>query len=110
MPSTARTDGRPSSGRCATRCTHGLGLRFNFVLANLYRDGNDALGWHADNERELGLYPCIASLSFGASRRFCMRARARDRRFTVLLEPGSLLLMWGTSQRDWQHSCRDRGM
>jgi alkylated DNA repair dioxygenase AlkB len=81
-----------------------LGIRFNFVLANLYRDGNDALGWHADNERELGRYPCIASLSFGVSRRFCMRARARDRRFSVLLEPGSLLLMWGASQRDWQHS------
>ena len=81
-----------------------LGIRFNFVLANLYRDGNDALGWHADNERELGPYPCIASLSFGVSRRFCMRTRTRDRRFSVLLEPGSLLLMWGTSQRDWQHS------
>ena len=100
-----RADSWPPVIRTLRDALHSrLGLRFNFVLANLYRDGNDALGWHADNERELGLYPCIASLSFGASRRFCMRARARDRRFTVLLEPGSLLLMWGTSQRDWQHS------
>ncbi len=82
-----------------------LGIRFNFVLANLYRDGNDAMGWHADDERELGEFPCIASLSFGASRRFCLRDRGPEcRRTEVVLESGSLLLMWGTSQRDWQHS------
>ena len=88
-----------------------LAIRFNFVLANLYRDGNDALGWHADNERDLGPFPCIASLSFGASRRFCMRQRTEDRRASIMLESGSLLLMWGTSQRDWQHSVpRSRGV
>lgn len=82
-----------------------LGIRFNFVLANLYRDGNDAIGWHADDERELGAFPCIASLSFGAPRRFCLRARGTERRrIDVVLESGSLLLMWGISQRDWQHS------
>ena len=82
-----------------------LGIRFNFALANLYRDGNDAIGWHADDERELGASPCIASLSFGSPRRFCLRERGSERRrIDVMLESGSLLLMWGRSQRDWQHS------
>ena len=82
-----------------------LGFRFNFALANLYRDGNDAIGWHSDDERVLGEFPCIASLSFGATRRFCLRDRTPQRhRVSILLEAGSLLLMWGTSQRDWQHA------
>jgi alkylated DNA repair dioxygenase AlkB len=81
-----------------------LGIRFNFVLANLYRSGQDAMGWHADDEPELGHRPCIASLSFGAARRFRLRARVGARRVDLLLEPGSLLLMWGRSQRDWQHA------
>jgi alkylated DNA repair dioxygenase AlkB len=88
-----------------------LGIRFNFVLLNLYRDGNDCIGWHADNERELGEQPCIASLSFGAPRRFCLRARdGTHRRADVMLESGSLLLMWGRSQQRWVHSLpRSRG-
>jgi len=82
-----------------------LGIRFNFVLANLYRHGQDAMGWHADDEPELGECPCIASLSLGASRRFCLRARDGSRRRTeLLLESGSLLFMWGRSQHDWQHA------
>jgi len=82
-----------------------LGIRFNFVLGNLYRDGNDAMGWHADDEPELGEYPCIASLSFGAPRRFDLRARDdTKRRASLVLESGSLLLMWGRSQRRWQHA------
>jgi alkylated DNA repair dioxygenase AlkB len=82
-----------------------LGIRFNFVLANLYRTGQDAMGWHADDEPELGARPCIASLSFGAPRRFRLRARdGRARRVDLMLEHGSLLLMWGRSQRDWQHA------
>ena len=82
-----------------------LGIRFNFVLANLYRTGNDAMGWHSDDERELGEQPCIASLSFGAARRFCLRARdGSARRAELVLEHGSLLLMWGRSQRDWEHA------
>lgn len=82
-----------------------LGIRFNFVLANLYRDGNDAMGWHADDESELGEWPCIASLSFGAPRRFDLRARdGTGRRTSLMLESGSLLLMWGSSQRRWQHA------
>lgn len=82
-----------------------LGIGFNFVLANLYRTGQDAMGWHADDEPELGARPCIASASFGAARRFCLRARDdRTHRVDLMLEHGSLLLMWGRSQRDWQHA------
>jgi len=82
-----------------------IGVRFNFVLANRYRDGNDSMGWHSDDERELGPSPIIASISFGATRPF--RFRARDdsgRRVGIDLECGSLLLMWGRSQRSWQHA------
>ncbi len=81
-----------------------LGWRSNFVLANLYRDGRDSIGWHSDDERDLGSRPCIASLSFGASRRFRLRSRDGARCTALLLEHGSLLLMWGTSQRLWQHA------
>ena len=82
------------------------GARFNSVLANLYRDGNDAMGWHSDDERELGPEPLIASLSFGAARRFRLRHR-NDRTQPVLsieLGHGSLLLMAGTTQRHYQHA------
>ena len=56
------------------------GARFNSVLANLYRDGKDAMGWHSDDEPELGARPVIASLSLGETRRFLLRARAGDTR------------------------------
>jgi alkylated DNA repair dioxygenase AlkB len=80
------------------------GQRYNSVLCNLYRDGNDAMGWHSDNEPELGAQPSIASLSFGAPRRFRLRQR-RDKRQRIELElaPGSLLLMAGATQQNYQH-------
>ena len=77
---------------------------FNSVLANAYRDGRDGMGWHADDEKELGEEPLIASLSLGASRRFRLRARKGDEAKDLLLEHGSLLLMRGKSQRDYRHS------
>lgn len=89
------------------------GLRFNSALANLYRDGNDAMGWHSDDEAELGVDPAIASVSFGASRRFLLRHRRRkDRpRIEILLSDGSLLLMAGPLQTHWQHAVpRSRGV
>lgn len=76
---------------------------FNAVLANLYRDGRDANGWHADDEPELGDEPFIASLSLGAPRDMRFRHRATGSTWTLTLTPGSLLLMYGDSQRDWQH-------
>jgi alkylated DNA repair dioxygenase AlkB len=80
-------------------------IRYNFVLLNLYRDGRDSMGWHADDEVALGPQPCIASLSLGAPRRFVLRAcDGKHRQIARTLEPGSLLMMWGDSQRDWQHA------
>lgn len=78
--------------------------RFNGVLANRYRDGGDGMGWHSDDEPELGPAPVIASASFGAPRRFLLRHRASGRREELLLGHGSLLVMAGPSQRCWQHA------
>jgi alkylated DNA repair dioxygenase AlkB len=79
------------------------------VLANLYRDGNDSMGWHADDEPELGDEPVIASVSLGAERDFTLRRR--DRRGQTVAMPlphGSLLLMAGPTQRHWQHALPKR--
>jgi alkylated DNA repair dioxygenase AlkB len=82
-----------------------LGLRFNSVLANLYRDGRDSMGWHSDDEPELGPEPVIASLSFGAMRTFRLRERATRRPVLSLeLAHGSLLVMAGQTQRHYQHA------
>ena len=80
------------------------GDAFNSVLANLYRDGADRLGWHADDEPELGPAPVIASASFGAPRRFLLRPKRRGgASVPIVLEPGSLLVMRGATQRNWMH-------
>jgi alkylated DNA repair dioxygenase AlkB len=82
-----------------------LGVAFNSVLANLYRDGRDSMGWHADDEPELGPEPTIASVSLGATRRFVFRHRRDNRRkLEIPLPSGSLLVMAGTTQRDWKHA------
>ena len=89
------------------RVQHACGTRFNSVLANLYRDGNDSMGWHSDDEAELGPRPVIASLSLGAERRFRLRRRSpRGTRAPPLglpLSHGSLLCMAGDTQRHYQH-------
>jgi len=77
---------------------------FNSVLCNLYRDGRDAMGWHSDDEAELGARPVIASLSFGATRRFRLRGRHDPAlRLELELESGSLLLMTGATQTHYRH-------
>lgn len=76
---------------------------FNAVLINLYRDGQDSMGWHKDNEPELGPEPTIASVSLGATRRFLLRA-ADKTQHELLLNSGSLLLMGPELQKHWQHS------
>jgi len=76
---------------------------FNSVLLNYYRDGTDSVGWHADNESELGERPIIASLSFGATRTFELRRRTTGKVAKVPLTSGSILVMRGTTQRDWVH-------
>lgn len=81
------------------------GARFNAVLLNLYRDGRDGMGWHSDDEPELGPEPMIASVSLGATRRFCLRHRSRkDLKLDLALADGSLLLMAGSTQRRWVHA------
>jgi alkylated DNA repair dioxygenase AlkB len=77
---------------------------FNSVLANLYRDGSDAMGWHSDDEPCNGPEPVIASVSFGAERRFDFRHQQSGEKVSVLLPHGSLLVMSGLSQHCWQHS------
>jgi alkylated DNA repair dioxygenase AlkB len=77
---------------------------FNCVLLNLYRDGADSNGWHADNEKELGKHPQIASYSFGAARFFHFKHRSiKEQRYKVELHHGSLLLMEGAMQEHWLH-------
>ncbi|GAA3713324.1 alpha-ketoglutarate-dependent dioxygenase AlkB [Oceanisphaera sediminis] len=76
---------------------------FNGVLLNLYRHGRDSMGWHADNEPELGSNPVIASVSLGATRRFLLRHKNGERR-QLLLSHGSLLVMAGEMQHHWQHA------
>jgi len=77
---------------------------FTTVLLNLYRDGKDSNGWHADDEAELGKNPVIASLSLGAPRFFHLRHNQDPKqRYKLLLEHGSLLLMGGETQHHWKH-------
>lgn len=82
------------------------GHRFNSVLLNLYRDERDSVGWHSDNERELGDDPVIASLSLGETRTFKFRHRTRKdlKTLSLPLSDGSLLLMAGTTQKCWHHA------
>jgi len=79
-------------------------FNFNTLLINLYRDGNDSNGWHADNEKELGEKPIIASLSFGEERPFHFKHRTiKTQRHKLILEHGSLLIMKGEMQQYWLH-------
>ena len=81
------------------------GARFNSVLANCYRNGQDSMGWHSDDEPELGPDPSIASLSFGAPRRFCLQHRKQKmQRLELLLQDGDLLLMAGATQANYRHA------
>lgn len=83
---------------------------FTTCLLNRYRDGRDSNGWHADNEKELGQNPVIASVSFGAARFFHLRHNQdKSLKHKLLLEHGSLLLMQGTTQHFWKHQIPKTG-
>ncbi|SEN87863.1 Alkylated DNA repair dioxygenase AlkB [bacterium A37T11] len=87
-----------------TRIQHHTGLSFNSVLLNYYRDGNDSVAWHADNEKELGPKPDIASLSLGQPRSFDFRNKANHQlKYELTLQSGSLLIMRGDLQNYWEH-------
>jgi alkylated DNA repair dioxygenase AlkB len=82
------------------------GANYNSVLLNLYRSGYDSMGWHSDDEPELDLTQGIASVSFGAERKFGFRYRhGKLHKNTYLtLQHGSLMLMHGNTQQNWQHA------
>lgn len=105
------------------RLVEETGIGFNSVLANLYRDGADYMGWHSDSEAALGVQPVIASLSLGEARRFAFKRRVeqtgskasaqsreratrsrRDDMLALELPHGSLLLMGGETQRHYKHA------
>lgn len=77
---------------------------FNSVLANLYRDGSDSMGWHADKEKELGKDPLIASLSLGQARLFKIKHNKTKETLDLELQHGDLLIMSGVLQHHWRHS------
>lgn len=81
-----------------------VGQPLNGVLLNLYRDGRDSMGWHSDDETELGRNPLIASLSLGGARRFDLRRAGQGRiEHSLWLGHGSLLVMADATQHHWQH-------
>ena len=81
-----------------TNCT------FNSCLLNYYPTGEDGMGWHADDENELGLNPIIASLSLGAERKFSFKHNQEEDKLSLQLTSGSLLLMTGEIQHHWKHA------
>lgn len=93
----------PALARLRTALEQRSGSRFNSVLGNFYRSGQDSMGWHADKEKELGLNPVIASLSLGATRRFLLRHNRTREQIELSLTDGSLLIMGGRLQHTWRH-------
>jgi len=81
-----------------------ISTKLNSVLLNLYRDGNDSNGWHADDEPSLGKNPTIASLSFGSNRYFKLKHKKnKEQQVKIELQNGSLLIMKGATQHFWYH-------
>ena len=81
-------------------------IDFNSVLANYYRDGKDSMGWHADDEKELGPNPTIASISFGSERNLFFRNNYTKETLSIPQENGSLIIIDGKTQKNWQHSIK----
>jgi alkylated DNA repair dioxygenase AlkB len=79
------------------------GFPFNACLLNLYHDGNEGMAWHSDDEKELVKQGCIASLSFGAERKFMLKHKQTKETVSIILENGSLLSMKDATQTHWLH-------
>ncbi len=95
----------PSLQQIKERVNELASVQFNSVLINLYRDGNDKVDWHADDEKVLGVDPVIASVSLGAARKFRMRRKDRSRPpIEILLRSGDVLVMRGSTQQLWEHA------
>lgn len=98
-------DWTPSLQEVKQQIEQNIQCTFNSVLLNWYRNGNDSMGWHADDEKELGKNPVIASLSLGQARYLHFRRKDNHKdSFKILLENGSLLIMSETLQHHWQHA------
>jgi alkylated DNA repair dioxygenase AlkB len=80
------------------------GIKFNSCLLNLYHNGNEGMGWHSDDEKSMGKNNTIASLSFGAERKFSFKHKQTKQIVSLVLEHGSLLVMKDDTQRNWLHS------
>lgn len=80
-----------------------LKIKFNTCLLNLYHDSNEGMGWHTDDEKELEKNGVIASLSFGAVRKFSFKHKVTKEKIDFSLQPGSVLLMRGETQKHWLH-------
>jgi len=83
-------------------------VTFNSMLLNWYRDGEDYINWHADDEKELGINPVIGSVNFGATRDFIIRRNDKSKKISIPLKHGTLLIMRGELQHHWQHSVPKR--
>lgn len=97
-------DWTPCLQALKVKCENASEARYNSVLVNYYRNGDDAMGWHADDETELGTNPTIASLTLGCERTFSLKHKTTKQRFDINLASGSLLIMSGSTQRFWQHA------
>jgi len=94
----------PLLAQIRARVEAAAGQAFNGLLLNYYRDGQDSMGWHSDDEPELGRNPLLASLSLGGERRFDLRRCGASRiEYSLPLNHGSLLVMAGATQHHWQH-------
>ncbi len=95
----------PTLREIKSRVEEASGVKFTSALLNQYRDGSDSMGWHSDDEKELGKNPVIASVSFGATRKFQLRHRQdKQNKASIDLKHGSLLLMRGETQHHWMHA------
>ena len=81
-------------------------IKFNSVLANLYRNGNDSMGLHSDNEKELGINPVIASLSLGESRDIHFKHKNIKTSINIPQISGQLIVMYGQTQKYWKHEIK----
>jgi alkylated DNA repair dioxygenase AlkB len=95
----------PMAQRLLARVRDRAGVPFNHVLVNRYRSGSDSMGFHADDEPELGADPVVATVSLGTARRLVIKPRRRgaDERYVFDLGHGALLIMGGTCQRQYVH-------
>ncbi|WP_417663440.1 alpha-ketoglutarate-dependent dioxygenase AlkB family protein [Pseudomonas sp.] len=94
----------PLLAEIRARLSASVGQPLNGLLLNYYRDGQDSMGWHSDDEAELGRNPIVVSLSLGGSRRFDLRRKGQQRiEHSLQLDHGSLLVMRATTQHYWQH-------